>query len=764
MEQMSDLMESISALPLRKNPIARNEGKKNETGRKYEEDKMDMIVTVYVISPHQDPVPFVMTAQRITVRQLKIYVANNTDRFAFDVSVSNHNGCEELTDEVLVRKAVDIFLPLEEISNTYTEKQWISAVNYSACAHDFEGITRAIGKLSETCDSRCERVLAQCLLHFLHLALESDNYDDDRELSPWTTAFTVLLTFTSEKKLDVNLGDPETGNTPLMVVSAACHNSANEVANFIIPSLLKAQANINLANAHGYTALHHAIIEDNEEIVRELLLSRAEVNHDPHLVPSPCLHCAAVKGNEIIVKLLIDHSAYLDAVDGRMGWTALQYAKDGKHAAVEEILMDVGAHVNAKANKKESSAVESPPNTNESLTTSMGKLASEGRIKYEQHVVTANVFEMLDHNVKKAPVKYRFKVDKSFTVRKFRCLLFRGMPDPEMRRLPPDFAIKQPGTGISVRNSALLPPEFDCYVCAQREYTDVLWMSALTDFMRVGNLNALQSTVELMEMQNDNKTHAITLSVRCVAQLLVETTAKVCKGVDAKEGIRMLLDLVHTDAQGKTHLTDPNVKLEKSGATALMLACAAGGPTGELEATQFLVPTLLNARANLHLGDINGWTALHFACYYDRINVVRDLLLARADPNHQAAFHLRSPNGEAEALAPLPLTMVARAGSLDMVKELLRARAETNIADAKGTTPIEWAARRGHTEVTDLLREHELGNEAVVVTDSNEFTPCFRARLNESISYQKCQCEHVQVLQKGEICASPDCIYRESVK
>ncbi len=49
------------------------------------------------------------------------------------------------------------------------------------------------------------------------------------------------------------------------------------------------------------------------------------------------------------------------------------------------------------------------------------------------------------------------------------------------------------------------------------------------------------------------------------------------------------------------------------------------------------------------------------------------------------------------------LIQAAQAGSLDSVQALLEARADTNLADQFGRTPLNWAARYNMNNIVEAL-------------------------------------------------------------
>lgn len=90
-----------------------------------------------------------------------------------------------------------------------------------------------------------------------------------------------------------------------------------------------------------------------------------------------------------------------------------------------------------------------------------------------------------------------------------------------------------------------------------------------------------------------------------------------------------------------------------------------------------------------------GTTPLYRASVQDRVDNVRALLAAGADPNAE------SGTGE----EGLPLCGAACWGHIDSVRELLAAGADPNLREDNGSgrTAAEWAQAGGHQHVLELL-------------------------------------------------------------
>ncbi|VVC42744.1 Ankyrin repeat-containing domain,Ankyrin repeat [Cinara cedri] len=98
------------------------------------------------------------------------------------------------------------------------------------------------------------------------------------------------------------------------------------------------------------------------------------------------------------------------------------------------------------------------------------------------------------------------------------------------------------------------------------------------------------------------------------------------------------------------------------------------------------------AGADANAADNQGKTALYWAAYKGRKEVVKDLLAAGADAN------------AADDQGKTALYWAAQDGHKEVVKDLLAAGADANAADNQGKTALYWAAYKGYKEVVkDLL-------------------------------------------------------------
>ena len=145
--------------------------------------------------------------------------------------------------------------------------------------------------------------------------------------------------------------------------------------------------------------------------------------------------------------------------------------------------------------------------------------------------------------------------------------------------------------------------------------------------------------------------------------------------------------------------------------------------TGNVKALRSLLDR--QANVNSSLGD--GAKPLHWAAYYQHLDVARILIDAGADVNAAndygvTALSLACTNGHADMVAELlrananpnasqwtgetVLMTCARAGNLDAVAELVAKGANVKAATRRGQTALMWAVAQKHSDVARHLIQH----------------------------------------------------------
>lgn len=193
---------------------------------------------------------------------------------------------------------------------------------------------------------------------------------------------------------------------------------------------------------------------------------------------------------------------------------------------------------------------------------------------------------------------------------------------------------------------------------------------------------------------------------------------------------------------------------QRTTALALLVLGLAGTALGAERATladaaeqrdNALVRTLIEARADVNAGQIDGTTALHWAAYHEDVETAALLVRSRANVNAANRYGvpplaLACTNGNAAVVSLLleagadanatmkggetVLMMAARSGNVDVVKALLVRGARHDARERRGQTALMWAAAEGHAAVVRGLIE--AGADINATLDSG-FTPFFFA-------------------------------------
>jgi uncharacterized protein len=136
------------------------------------------------------------------------------------------------------------------------------------------------------------------------------------------------------------------------------------------------------------------------------------------------------------------------------------------------------------------------------------------------------------------------------------------------------------------------------------------------------------------------------------------------------------------------------------------------------------VTAQITAKADSNTSQADGTTALHWAAYHDKADIVNQLLAsgAKADEKNRYGITpllLACQNGNEEIVRALlragadanakqrggetALMIASRTGKPGAVKALLEKDAKVDAKDNKGQTALMWAAAEGHAEVIELL-------------------------------------------------------------
>jgi ankyrin repeat protein len=148
----------------------------------------------------------------------------------------------------------------------------------------------------------------------------------------------VVSGFSRTQKDDVNRRNAD-GSTPLQW---AVYNGDVAEAR----RLLRAGANVSLANNYGATPMSLAAEVGNTEVLKVLLEAGANAD-SPNADGQTALMAVARTGKVDAARLLLDHGATVDAKEKFGGQTALMWASARRHPEMMQLLISKGADVNA---------------------------------------------------------------------------------------------------------------------------------------------------------------------------------------------------------------------------------------------------------------------------------------------------------------------------------------------------------------------------------------------------------------------------------
>ena len=144
----------------------------------------------------------------------------------------------------------------------------------------------------------------------------------------------------ASRKDDVNRRDVD-GSTPLQWAVYK-----GDVAG--VRRLLRAGADVSLANNYGATPMSLAAEVGNTDVLKLLLEVGANAD-SPNADGQTALQAVARTGNVDAAQLLLKHGATVDAREKWGGQTALMWASARRHPAMMQLLISKGADVNARS-------------------------------------------------------------------------------------------------------------------------------------------------------------------------------------------------------------------------------------------------------------------------------------------------------------------------------------------------------------------------------------------------------------------------------
>ena len=190
----------------------------------------------------------------------------------------------------------------------------------------------------------------------------------------------------------------------------------------------------------------------------------------------------------------------------------------------------------------------------------------------------------------------------------------------------------------------------------------------------------------------------VTEGCLCVTWTATNTTSKIVKNKAYDTEFMMAIGVLHLTV-GDTVIYETK---EQDTSQTLDEALVTAVESGPISAVELLLAVGSNSKQLLLSGDTvisraanakdnDGRTVLYHACFWDHLDVVRLLLHANADPNI------------ASNKASTPLSIASYNGYNEIVELLVDAKADVDDQNNNGMTAIYAASQQGHVKVVETL-------------------------------------------------------------
>jgi ankyrin repeat protein len=150
--------------------------------------------------------------------------------------------------------------------------------------------------------------------------------------------FPRVRSLASSGKASVNFRNGD-GDTPALVCCSRDTTDSSDILTYLI----QRGANLNLANRHGHTALHHAATNNKPLSMAVLLQNGANAEVTTNFGFTALMVAAWNNGSDCTT-LLLRHGVTLDTVDID-GRTALWYASANGYLSIVELLVEGGSDI-----------------------------------------------------------------------------------------------------------------------------------------------------------------------------------------------------------------------------------------------------------------------------------------------------------------------------------------------------------------------------------------------------------------------------------
>ena len=598
-------------------------------------------------------------------------------------------------------------------------------------------------------DCKVVQLLLECNPH---LADVSDKISALHVLCSFGNIKILKLLLNQKPRLNVKNSE---GSTPLLIACSRLHESS-------VRLLLKTQADPNIPNNNGTTPLSIAAQTNCLPIVQCLLKARADpniqdrfgttalffavknnalkmfhclldVNADPCIETSfhsSAFHLAAEAGNISMVKRILKQKSPNFSLSN--GKTPLYSACDGDQIEILELLIKAGANPNTLID------------TENGTITPLSRACYIGNLTMICMLIKANADSNFQGKDTFLPLFAAIIINDPEIVD----ILLEANADPNARSrdrfTPLMYACKEGHLEIvnSLLKAKANPNVQDVNgatplaitIKYDKEPSMILapLKRHVNQFRIVDALLKTGADPNIPDNENSTPLHiAASKGITNIASALLKEKANPnCQDIHGVTPLHKATVNGHLEVIKVLFIekADPNIIVFDDAIAPLHISC---GPRGSLEITQAILscpntnPNILDGKKNtpLHFAAFNanpkilqcliasnanpnaqnrnGITPLHALCVQDAskslVEMVNVLLEANADPNVQLLHELSSPLYDA-----------CVKGNLEVVKSLLKAKANSNIQDKNGNTPLVVTVGNTPSVVSKTPNQYEI--------------------------------------------------------